>query len=400
MNRKLVAALVASVFFLALVSSRVVGQDDPRGTAESIHEEAKDFMGEQHNVLTLPPADPHRLYVVEPIFPVFSRSKTWVIDGNKMKIVGMFNGGAASNLVIAPDHSKLYWAETYWSRGDRGERTDVITQFDAQTLTAESEAILENGRFLVVIKRFDADISPDGRYVYSYNMAPSTAISVVDTSDMSYKGELEVPGCALVFPSAPRRFSSLCADGTLMTVSFDDGFNPTSERSERFFDAENDPVFEHPAFDKENNRLHFLTYEGNIITADLSPDQPSFQKPWSILSAADRKGRWRPGGWMPISFNAHTNRLYVLMHRGLKWTHKQAGEEVWVYNMTTRKRIQRIKLGDDHSHTMKITNDENPILFTLTETAKLISWNPRTGKERGRIEGLGISPYVLMADGD
>jgi methylamine dehydrogenase heavy chain len=88
------------------------------------------------------------------------------------------------------------------------------------------------------------------------------------------------------------------------------------------------------------------------------------------------------------------------MHRGLKWTHKQAGEEVWVYNMNTKKRVLRIKLGADHAHTLKITNDENPILFTLTETAKLISRNPRTGKERGRIEGLGLSPYVLMTDGD
>ena len=88
------------------------------------------------------------------------------------------------------------------------------------------------------------------------------------------------------------------------------------------------------------------------------------------------------------------------MHRGLKWSHKQAGEEVWVYNMSTRKRVQRIRLGADHAHTLKITNDEKPILFTLTETAKLIAWNPATGKERGRIEGLGLSPYVLMAEGD
>ena len=90
MNGKLFAALVAGVFFSALPAVPVSGQDDPRGTAESIHEEAKDFMGEQHNVLTLPPADPHRIYVVEPIFPVFSRSKTWVVDGDKMKIVERF----------------------------------------------------------------------------------------------------------------------------------------------------------------------------------------------------------------------------------------------------------------------------------------------------------------------
>lgn len=399
MNRKLLVTLLAALFPLCVATLPAAARD-PRGSTDPVHEEAKDFMGEVHDIVRLPPPDPHRLYVVEPIFPVFSRSKTWVVDGDKMQIVGMFNGGAASNLVIAPDHSRLYWLETYWSRGDRGERTDVVTAFDPETLAPENEAILENGRFLAVIKRFDADISPDGKYVYSYNMAPSTAISVVDTSDMSYKGELEIPGCALVFPSAPRRFSSLCADGTMLTVKFDENMVADSERSERFFDAENDPVFEHPAFDKVHNKLHFLTYQGNVITADLTNDQPTFEKPWNLLSAADRKARWRPGGWMPISYNAYTNRLYVLMHRGLNWTHKQAGEEVWVYNMNTKRRVQRIRLGADHAHTLKITNDEKPILFTLTETAKLIAWNPRTGKERGRIEGIGISPYVLMADGD
>ncbi len=223
---------------------------------------------------------------------------------------------------------------------------------------------------------------------------------MVATTDMSYKGEIEIPGCALVFPSAPGRFASVCADGTLLTVQHDEALEATSERSAAFFDAENDPVFEHAAFDKRAGMVHFLTYEGKLISADLSGDTPTFAPAWSLLSAADRKNKWRPGGWMPVSYNAATGRLYVLMHRGLKWTHKQAGEEVWVYNMKTKKRIQRIKLGAAHAHTLKVTNDDKPILFTLTETAALYAWDAKTGKNRGKLEGVGLSPYVLMADGD
>ena len=400
MKRKLPFLFVAGAFALSMIPAASVLRADERGSLDPIHEDAKLQVAEEHNVATLPPPDPHRLYVVEPIFPVFSRSKVWVVDGDKLKVVGTLSAGCCSNLVIAPDHSRLYVAETYWSRGDRGERTDVVTAYDSRTLKVQGEAILEKGRFLVVTKRTAADVSPDGRYLYSYNMAPSTAISVVDTNDLRYKGEIEIPGCALVFPSAPRRFSSVCADGTLLTTNFDDELNPTSSRSAAFFDAENDPVYEHAAFDKPANKVHFLSYEGKIITADLTPDQPGFEQPWSLLSAADRKNKWRPGGWMPVSYNASTQRLYVLMHRGLKWTHKQAGEEVWVYNMNTKKRVQRIKLGAAHAHTLKVTNDEEPILFTLTETAALYAWNPKTGKNRGKIEGLGLSPYVLMADGD
>lgn len=400
MTRKLPTLFVAGAFALSMIQASSVLQADERGSLEPIHEDAKLQGAEEHTVATLPPPGPHRLYVVEPIFPVFSRSKVWVVDGDKLKVVGTLSAGCCSNLVIAPDHSELYVAETYWSRGDRGERTDVVTAYDSQTLKIKGEAVLEKGRFLVVTKRTAADVSPDGRYVYSYNMAPSTAISVVDAKELNYKGEIEIPGCALVFPSAPGRFSSVCADGTLLTVNHDDDLAATSSRSAAFFDSENDPVYEHAAFDKPANRVHFLTYEGKIITADLTPDEPAFEKPWSLLSADDRKNKWRPGGWMPVSYNAATQRLYVLMHRGLKWTHKQAGEEVWVYNMKTKKRVQRIKLGAAHAHTLKVTNDEKPILFTLTETAAIYAWDAKTGKNRGKLEGLGISPYVLMADGD
>ena len=398
MERSLVATLAAGTFSLFFAPLAVLA--DERGSLESLHEEAKLEVAEAHTIQTLTAADAHRVYVVEPIFPVFSRSKVWVVDGDAMKILGMFGSGAAGNLSIAPDHSRLYYADTHWSRGDRGERTDVITAFDARTLSPVGEAILEKGRFLVVTKRFNSDTSPDGRYVFSYNMAPSTAISVVDATDMSYQGEIEIPGCALVFPSAPRRFSSVCADGTLLTTTFDDNLASTNTRSAAFFDAENDPVFEHPAFDKPANKVHFVTYEGNVITANLTPNEPSFEQPWSLLSKTDRKNMWRPGGWMPVTYNAPLNRLYVLMHRGLRWTHKQAGEEVWVYDMRTKKRVKRIKLGDAHAHTMKVTRDEKPVLFTLTETATLMSWDARTGKPRGKLEGLGLSPYVLMTDGD
>jgi methylamine dehydrogenase heavy chain len=398
MERSLVATLAAGFFSLFLTP--LATQADERGSLDPIHEEAKLEVAEEHVTLTLPAADAHRVYVVEPIFPVFSRSKVWVVDGDAMKILGMFGAGAAGNLAISPDHSRLYYAETFWSRGDRGERTDVITAYDARTLFPVGEAVLEKGRFLVVPKRFNSDTSPDGRYVYSYNMAPSTAISVVDAQNVAYQGEIEIPGCALVFPSAPRRFSSICADGTLLTTTFDENLNAAATRSAAFFDAEKDPVFEHPAFDKMGNRLHFVTYEGNVISVDLTPDQPTFEKPWSLLSKADRKNHWRPGGWMLASYNAPLNRLYVLMHRGLQWTHKQAGEEVWVYDMRTKKRVQRIKLGDAHAHTLKVTKDEKPVLFTLTETAVLMSWDARTGKRRGALEGVGLTPYLLMTDGD
>ena len=41
--------------------------------------------------------------------------------------------------------------------------------------------------------------------------------------------------------------------------------------------------------------------------------------------------------------HAASGRLYVLVHRGGPDTHKQAGTEVWVYDLATRRRVQRIE---------------------------------------------------------
>ena len=53
---------------------------------------------------------------------------------------------------------------------------------------------------------------------------------------------------------------------------------------------------------------------------------------------------WRPGGWQLAAYHAPTDRLFVLMHEGGQWTHKQAGTEVWVYDAASGKRVQRVPL--------------------------------------------------------
>src|SRR5882724_1824042 len=104
MKHNLPALFVAGAFALSMIPASSVLRADERGSLDAVHEDAKLEVAEEHNINTLPPAGPHRIYVVEPIFPVFSRSKVWVVDGDKLKIIGMFGAGCAGNLAIAPDH--------------------------------------------------------------------------------------------------------------------------------------------------------------------------------------------------------------------------------------------------------------------------------------------------------
>lgn len=364
-----------------------------------LHPEAQLNVAEEHVTITLEPGGPHRVYVLDPVFPHLTASKIWVYDGDTGDLLGMMNAGYVPNMAIAPDHSQLFVAETYWSRGTRGNRTDVVTFYDPKTLSPTGEVELPQGRFLVVPKRHDADVSPDGRYLYSFNLAPLTSVSVIDLEAQSYMGEVEIPGCALVFPTGERRFSSLCSDGSLLSASFDESLEAQISRSEPFFDAENDPVFEHAGFDRADNVLHMITYSGQHYAADLSGDAPSVSEAWDFVGDEGRAENWRPGGWQLMSYHQGNDRLYVIMHQGGDWTHKAAGHEVWELDPAAQEVVRRIEL-EEEAFSIAVTRDESPLLVALSEAASVVTYDLETAEPRARMEGIGDSPFLVMVEGN
>ena len=382
---------------VALAGALLVGLALP--AAAQLPEEAEPQLAEAHTTATLEPAGAHRVYVVDPVFPHLIAAKTYIIDGDRRAVIGMLNAGYVPNFVPAPDHSELYIAETFWSRGTRGERTDVVSFFDARTLDPTGEVVLPNGRFLVVSKKHNAGVTPDGRYFLSFNMAPATTVSIIDVKSRTYLADVETPGCALVFPSAPRRFSMICANGSLRTVSFDEEGKAESVLSQSFFDAQQDPVFEHPAFLTRRARAYFVSYGGKVYRADLAAPEPSFEGPWSSVGESDREEGWRPGGWQPVTWHGPRGRLFLLMHRGPEWTHKQAGTEVWVFDIEKRKRIARISL-EHPSVSIAVSQDGSPQLYALSESATLAIYDVGSGRQLGSVDELGSSPLVLHVYGE
>lgn len=390
MTRSIVWLALAGAFALATAPARADETKD-------LPPDAK-LMGEQHSIAILSKPHPKRLYVLEPVFPHIVASKVWIIDSDKMEIVGMVNGGYCANFAIAPDSSEIYTLDTFWSKGYRGTRTDLVTVYDGRTLDITAEVDLPKGRMLVVPKKQNAEVTPDGKYLLSYNLAPSTSVSVMDTKSKKYLGEIEIPGCGLIFPSAGNRFSSLCSDGTLLTAKFDANLKTTITRDGPFMDVVNDPVFEHAAMDKKRGLVHFLSYEGLVYPTDLSQDKPKIGKGWSLLTDEDKAEGWRPGGWQVINMHRPSNRLYVLMHKGPRWSHKTPGEEVWVFDAATGKRLNRIHL-KEHAISIALSQDDDPHLYTQTEKAMMITYDANTGKEVGEL-AFGITPYLLFTHGD
>ena len=92
-------------------------------------------------VQSLPrPASPHWVWVNDFVFPHMVSGKAMLVDGDSGRFLGELDTGFGSmHVVLAPDGQVIYSPETYFSRGTRGERTDVVTLYDPSHLSPLGE---------------------------------------------------------------------------------------------------------------------------------------------------------------------------------------------------------------------------------------------------------------------
>src|SRR5207245_8785419 len=140
--------------------------------------------------------------------------------------------------LFAPDHRESYLAETYYARGVRGKRTDVVTVYDAATLRPLGDEIEIPAERAEYFPGTAANaLSDDGRFMAVFNLTPSQSLSIVDVKGRRFAAEIPTPGCSLVYAAGNRRFLMLCADGTALRIAIDDdGQAQSIERSPVFFD--------------------------------------------------------------------------------------------------------------------------------------------------------------------
>ncbi len=348
---------------------------------------------DQMTTLTLPDPKPNWVYILDTQFPANMLQKIWIMDGDTRKILGTLFGGYQGNFEISPDHREMYMIDTFYSRGWRGDRTDVVTIFDAHTAMVLGEVVIPPKRLLIVPKRNSTSVTPDGRFLLVANMTPATSVTVVDLKARKFLDEIETPGCAQVTATSNRQFFSMCADGSMLTVQLDDsGKEIAKKQSKPLFDPNTDPMFDQPAV--VGSKVYFISYHGMVLPVDFSGPEASAQPAWSMLEDADKAQKWRPGGWQTVTFNAKSGLLYSLMHQGGEWTHKQFGTEVWVFNAQTHKRVGRIKLKTP-GYSIMVSNADKPILFDMSLVpSKLETYSAPDGKLLGTYDDIG-SPFLL-----
>jgi len=245
---------------------------------------------------------------------------------------------------LVPDkRPEVYVTDTVWSRGTRGTRTDFITVYDTHTLNPIGEIVLPAKRALITAMEGLITFTDDQRMALIFNFTPASSVTIVDLTKRQVLGEVEIPGCSLVYPSGARGFSTLCASGTLLTVRLDaNGAAAGRSESKAFNPLDTDPLF--TASTMVGGVRYFPSLHGRIQPIDMRGEDVKILADWPLVPAADQAGGWRPSGWQLVAGDEQ-KLLYVLMqpqaHEG---THKDPATEVWVYNAAAKTRIKRLRL--------------------------------------------------------
>ena len=336
----------------------------------------------------------HWVWVNDLVFPHMADGMAMLIDGDTGRYLGTLSTGWGFVRVLLPQDGKLiYSPEIYFSRGTRGVRTDVVTIYDAHTLSPVKEIQIPPKRSANMPMMANAVLTDDDRYMLIYNFTPAQSVSVVDMKSQAFVREVETPGCALVYPTGPRTFFSICGDGALSLAQIDDSGNVTLTRSAPVFSPAKDPVTEKAV--RIGKTWYFVSYEGQIHPVKATASDASVEAAWWLTSEAERKQGWRPGGLQQLAVDSHSH-LYAIMHRGGPETHKDPGKDVWVYDIATHQRVKQIALSNLAS-SIQLTTDDKPLLFSIfIDKPVLDIYDAADGRLLRSVDQVGTTPALLV----
>ena len=339
----------------------------------------------------------HWIVVNDSNFIGYMDSKVYVFDADTGSMLGMLSTGGYRNAVeLAPDFSAIYSPETYYPRGTRGDRTDVVTFYDTRSLEVIGEAVIPPKRATGMSLRAYSGMSDDGRFVYVANMTPATSVSVVDTKTKSFAEEVPTPGCALVYPTGPRSFATLCGDGTVLGIGLDaNGHAGARERTKPFFDPAADPVTEKAS--RYRDTWFFVSFGGWVHPVAFEDAKGKPGEKWSLFTDAERADGWKVGGMQFNAVDANTGSLYVIVHKGPPDSHKDPGEQVWVYDLAKKKHTRTIEL-EAPASTIALSRDTATLMYTADQATPAIEvYDALSGRHLRTIEGPPFTPTFVQA---
>lgn len=386
LGRKLTRVLIGTAMAGSLATIHAAA-----ALAEAVVPEA-----EEPGVLTMEAPKPNWFYVRGG----WGSAGSSIFDAGTGKMVGMVATSRDSDLGIDPAGKFYYVAETMWSKVNRGTRQDIVSVYDSKTLKLVTE-IPTPGRLIVGGFTTNFVLTDDGKTAYDYNFDPASSVNIIDLAKRKFVRAIELPGCAGMIPNPGVGFSSLCADGTIATVTIK-GASQDITRTEAFFDAAADPIFSNTVYDRKKKQVVMLSYTGLVRTATIAA-KVEVGAPFSLQEAGGMKAAdvkpldiaWYPGGMQPMALHRPSGMLWVLMHKGEYWTHKEGAEEIWGVDLATKKVVKRYPVEGEPGN-IQITQDDAAMIMVNGGGKDAVIIDSKTGEVKHKIENGGSGLITVV----
>ncbi len=263
-----------------------------------------------------------------------------------------------------------YLTTSVWEYG-HGKRTSFVERWDVPTASPSGVRIEVPPRLAITgpIQAM-AGLSADEKFLFLQNATPATSVTVVDLVANRFAGEIPIPGCFGVYPSAttPNKFMSLCGDGKIVTAIVDaKGKSAKIERSGPIFNADDDPIFLSSVHDGDT--FFFVSYNGSVYEVDSSGPTARLAQKYSIVEGTD--GGCKPTGEQVLAYAPEGGVLFVLMIPNAREGDQDSfGKEVWAVDVKERRVLSRSNVGSASG--IAYASSPAPALFANDNDAKAL----------------------------
>lgn len=318
-----------------------------------------------------------RIYVPDVAISHIIDGRIRVFDAVGGQFLGMISTAYVGNMALSPQHDEIFVATSHMSRSYRGERSDVLEVYGANDLAFKYEVPLPPKRAQALNYRYLVSATANGRYVLVQNATPATSVTVVDLKERKVAAEVPNPGCWGALPAAshPARFSSLCGDGTMLTVTLDEQGQPAARQvSSKLFDADQDAWF-HNA-ERVGDRYWYVSFQGKVTELNLGGATAQVRATHDLIATqGERAQGWRPGGFQNIAVDPSGRYLVAGMHpKGGEGSHKMPATKLWVVDLQSGKRLPSLPGNMAIALTFSGNGERLHVLDGATNTLHVMSW--------------------------
>ena len=118
------------------------------------------------------------------------------VGGDSREVKGQLQARDSATLLVSDTRPEVYVADTVWSRGFRGTRTDFITIYDPQTFNVSGEIVLPGAkRALITAMEGMIAFTDEQRMALVFDFTPASSVTVVDLVNRQVLGDIDIPGC-------------------------------------------------------------------------------------------------------------------------------------------------------------------------------------------------------------